>query len=643
MMETKSSLLKLAKKTLKRHELDSMKLKTLAKQVVEAWHKKAEENVAADDNDNKLQAKLVQQWISESSTFAVEGKLVRLSSKKRKQSKDGKAEEGGEENDSKKLKSSESSPSLADTSSSPLMTVAQTWRQEHRIVIKSSTDDEQGREETARLNRHAVYFPWTSFDDCKAMEQVLIRYCTDDKKFQKPSPIQSQCWPLMCCNMLNTNSNGSKNETNQRHDVVGIAETGSGKTLAFALPILSSMYRSDKSSKRQSFNRSKPRLLVLCPTRELAMQTQAVLDEFCPLVQLQSVVIYGGVPKSTQKAALRQQVDAIVATPGRLKDLIQDGSCDLSQVQYIVLDEADRMLECGFEEEVRSILSNCPEKSERQTCMFSATWPAVIQKIAMEYMVQPVRVYVGFAPITQTGNSSSSNENGVDHHDMIMDDSLSANKRVKQIVEVVEDRQREDRLRQLLRQHQSNSGKTNKNKDGDKQDRILVFCLYKKEAERLEITLKRGGYNCSSIHGNKNQAARTQALSQFKDGSVPLLVATDVAARGLDIPDVQLVINFTFPLTIEDYVHRIGRTGRQGKTGIAHTFFQPTDKGHAGELQAVLRQAGQEIPEALAKFGSTIKRKEHKLYGNFGPKGAAAGEPMKKATKITFNYSDDEN
>jgi ATP-dependent RNA helicase DBP3 len=376
------------------------------------------------------------------------------------------------------------------------------------------------------------------------------------------------------------------------------------------------------------------------------MQTQAVLDEFCPLVHLQSVVIYGGVPKSTQKAALRQQVDAIVATPGRLQDLIQDGSIDLSQVEYVVLDEADRMLECGFEEEVRNILSNCPDKSQRQTCMFSATWPAVIQKIAMEYMIHPVRVYVGFAPITQSGKDdggSGDNASDVHHHDMVLDDSLSANKRVQQIIEVVEDRQREERLRQLLRQYQSNSGKTNKNKSGDNMDRILVFCLYKKEAERLEITLQRGGWNCSSIHGNKNQAARTQALSQFKDGSVPLLVATDVAARGLDIPDVQLVVNFTFPLTIEDYVHRIGRTGRQGKTGVAHTFFQPTDKGHAGELQAVLRQAGQAIPEALAKFGSTIKRKEHKLYGNFGPKGGAAGEPMKKATKITFNYSDDEN
>ena len=159
--------------------------------------------------------------------------------------------------------------------------------------------------------------------------------------------------------------------------------------------------------------------------------------------------------------------------------------------------------------------------------------------------------------------------------------------------------------------------------------------MYKKEAERLEQSLKRDGWNCNSIHGNKNQQARTAALAQFKDGTCPLLVATDVAARGLDIPHVETVINFTFPLTIEDYVHRIGRTGRAGRPGVSITFFQPTDKAHAGALQQVMRQVGQPVPEELAKFGSTIKKKEHKLYGNFGPKDAGTA---KKATKITFNY-----
>ncbi|GMI29379.1 hypothetical protein TeGR_g9402, partial [Tetraparma gracilis] len=189
------------------------------------------------------------------------------------------------------------------------------------------------------------------------------------------------------------------------------------------------------------------------------------------------------------------------------------------------------------------------------------------------------------------------------------------------IVEVIDDRAREEKLKVLLNKYH-----------GKRNNRVLVFGLYKKECSRLEQQLSRAGWKCNSIHGDKTQEMRTKALQDFKDNTCPLLIATDVAARGLDIPDVECVINYTFPLTIEDYVHRIGRTGRAGKSGVSHTFFQPDDKSHAGELQQVMRQAGQEPPKALMDFGSTIKKKEHKLYGNFGPKGG----PMKKATKITF-------
>ena len=277
----------------------------------------------------------------------------------------------------------------------------------------------------------------------------------------------------------------------------------------------------------------------------------------------------------------------------------------------------------GFEEDVRFIISEClPKTKGRQTAMFSATWPAAIQKIALEYMTNPIRVYVGFEAIV-----GSNGENA-------MDDSLSANKRVTQNVEVIDDRARESRLRQLLNKHASKNKKSETN-------RILIFALYKKEAARLETNLKRDGWAgfVNSIHGDKAQDARTRALEAFKNGSCPLLVATDVAARGLDIPNVEVVINYTFPLTIEDYVHRIGRTGRAGKTGISYTFFQPSDKSHAGELQQVIKQAGQSVPDELMKFGSTIKKKEHKLYGNFGPSG---GMPMKKAVKITFDSDDGE-
>jgi len=284
-------------------------------------------------------------------------------------------------------------------------------------------------------------------------------------------------------------------------------------------------------------------------------------------------------------------------------------------VGFLVLDEADRMLDMGFEEEVRYIIGQCKSNNNgRQTAMFSATWPTAIQEVASTYMNDPVRVYVGFESISADGK-------------MEVDDSLSANKRVSQTVEVIEDRERGYRLKSLLNEHH----KKQKN-------RVLVFALYKKEAARIEGELKRQGWNVGSIHGDKTQEARTSALAAFKDCTCPLLVATDVAARGLDIPDVELVINYTFPLTIEDYVHRIGRTGRAGKLGMSYTFFQPGDKSHAGELQQVMRQAGQEVPEKLLAFGSTIKKKEHKLYGAFGPKGGVT----KKAVKITFDNSDDE-
>lgn len=252
-------------------------------------------------------------------------------------------------------------------------------------------------------------------------------------------------------------------------------------------------------------------MLVLSPTRELAMQSDEVLREFGAVVGLKSLVVYGGVPKHTQIAELKRGVDCLVATPGRLKDLMQEGSCKLSDIEYLVLDEADRMLDMGFEEEVRRIVSECKSREKgRQTAMFSATWPAAIQKIAMDYMVDPVRVYVGFESIVGSNDGSG-----------MVDDSLSANKRVTQNVEVVEDRARESRLRQILQKVHSK-----------RNNRVLVFALYKKEAERLENSLRRDGWNCCSIHGNKTQQARTAALSEFKDGTCPLLIATDVAARG---------------------------------------------------------------------------------------------------------------
>jgi ATP-dependent RNA helicase DBP3 len=585
-----------------------MKIKHLTKSVLEKTE---------SDDDVPSCKKTVSKWIKESDVFEVNGKVVSLKSKKRKSVEDGNdGSDNGSSSDKKaakkaakkvkkeKRKSSSSIDAPPASSSGGGTTDIEKWRKEHKIVLKDSRNDATGAERTKSLARDEAYHPYETFDAPACVENInaaLIRQCTEVNGFSKPSPIQAQCWPIQ---LTYCDSKG------RHHDVVGIAETGSGKTLAFSMPALSTMAKNKSMSGKRGRS---PRMLVLAPTRELAMQSQKVLEEFGKVVDLTSTVIYGGVPKPAQKDVLRKGVDCIVCTPGRLKDLINEGSCDLSQIAHLVLDEADRMLDMGFEEDVRYIIAQCQDKSKRQTAMFSATWPAAIQQLAMEFMIDPICIYVGFESIV-----GSNGENAVD-------DSLSANKRVSQTVEVIEDRAREPRLRELLKKY--TSGKR-------RNDRVLVFALYKKEAARLERTLNTWGFGCASIHGDKTQDARNRALSEFKDGSCPILVATDVAARGLDIPDVEVVLNYTFPLTIEDYVHRIGRTGRAGKSGISYTFFQPGDKSHAGELQQVMRQAGQAVPDELMKFGSTIKKKEHKLYGNFGPKG---GGPMKKAVKITFD------
>ena len=292
--------------------------------------------------------------------------------------------------------------------------------------------------------------------------------------------------------------------------------------------------------------------------------------------------------------------DIIVSTPGRLLDLVEEGHCDLSEVSYLVLDEADRMLDLGFEKDIKRIINMT--KKGHQTLMYSATWPVSIKQIAAEYLSAPVKVTIGSS-------------------------ELSASDTIKQVVEVIEPMARDRRLCDLLQKYNPGS-----------KDRAIVFVLYKKEAVRVSRFMTQRGWDNGAIHGDRSQHEREAAIDAFRKGTCRILVATDVAARGLDIPDVQLVLNYSFPLTTEDYVHRIGRTGRAGKTGLAHTFFTIADKARAGELQNVLRKAGVEIPPALLKFGSTVKKKLHPVYGAYGPKD---GEDMKKATKITFDEDSD--
>ncbi|KAG9979997.1 ATP-dependent RNA helicase DBP3, partial [Aureobasidium melanogenum] len=261
----------------------------------------------------------------------------------------------------------------------------------------------------------------------------------------------------------------------------------------------------------------------------------------------------------------------------------------------------DRMLDKGFEEEVRKILGSCAPTG-RQTLMFTATWPPSVRELAATFMKKPVRINIG------------ENTTG----------ELRANTRIVQEVEVMDPYDKNDRLIALLKKYQS--GK-------NKEDRILVFCLYKKEATRIEGFIRSKGFNVGGIHGDLSQDQRQRSLDAFKAGKVPLLVATDVAARGLDIPAVEVVINVTFPLTVEDYVHRIGRTGRAGQDGRAITFFTDHEKGLAGALINVLKGANQPVPESLMKFGTTVKKKTHDAYGAF----YRDPSEMKAATKVTFD------
>jgi ATP-dependent RNA helicase DBP3 len=342
--------------------------------------------------------------------------------------------------------------------------------------------------------------PLTSFKYLPVTEDQRAPF----KNFTTPTPIQAGAWPHLFA----------------FKDVIGVAETGSGKTLAFGVPTVSRL--STQSAKE----RKSIKACIVSPTRELACQIHDELAKLSKPYNIKIAVVYGGVPKDAQRVQLNG-ANIVVATPGRLNDYIQEGSIDLSKVEHMILDEADRMLDKGFEQEIRKIISTTPTTG-KQTVMFTATWPPSVRDLAATFMKNPVKVAVGDNP---TGE-------------------LRANVRITQEVEVMEQHDKQNRLIELLKQYQSGKNKS---------DRILVFCLYKKEATRIEEFIARRGFKVGGIHGDLPQHKRTESLDAFKRGDVPILVATDVAARGLDIPNVKLVINVTFPLTAEDYVHRIGR------------------------------------------------------------------------------------
>ncbi|GAY35582.1 hypothetical protein CUMW_017180 [Citrus unshiu] len=352
--------------------------------------------------------------------------------------------------------------------------------------------------------------------------------------FSSPTPIQAQTWPIAL----------------QGRDIVAIAKTGSGKTLGYLIPAFILL--------RQLHNnpRNGPTVLVLAPTRELATQIQDEANKFGRSSRLSCTCLYGGAPKGPQLRELDQGADIVVATPGRLNDILEMKKIDFGQVSLLVLDEADRMLDMGFEPQIRKIVNEMPP--HRQTLMYTATWPKDVRKIASDLLVNPVQVNIGNV------------------------DELAANKAITQHVEVVPQMEKERRLQQILRAQERGS-------------RVIIFCSTKRLCDQLARSIGRN-FGAIAIHGDKSQGERDWVLNQFRSGKSPILVATDVAARGLDIKDIRVVINYDFPNGVEDYVHRIGRTGRAGATGVAYTFFSEQDSKYATDLVKVLEGANQHVP-----------------------------------------------
>lgn len=390
--------------------------------------------------------------------------------------------------------------------------------------------------------------------------------------YSKPTSIQTQAIPSIMSG----------------RDVIGVAKTGSGKTIAFLLP----MFRHIKDQ-RPIDHLDGPVGLVMTPTRELATQIHKECKPFLKALNLRAVCAYGGAPIKDQIADLKRGAEIIVCTPGRIIDLLAANSgrvTNLRRVTYVVLDEADRMFDMGFEPQVMKILANI--RPDRQTVLFSATFPRQMEALARKTLVKPVEIVVG-------GRSVVAPE-------------------ITQIVEVRPEDTKFIRLLELL----GNLYQEEKNED----DRALIFVDRQESADGLLKDLMRKGYPCMSIHGGKDQIDRDSTIDDFKAGVVPIMIATSVAARGLDVKQLKLVVNYDAPNHLEDYVHRAGRTGRAGNTGTAVTFVTPEQERYSLDIAKALRQSGQEVPEALQSlvdaFIEKVKSGKEKVSGSgFGGKG----------------------
>tara|TARA_B110001452_G_scaffold190888_1_gene161070 strand:- start:313 stop:2157 length:1845 start_codon:yes stop_codon:yes gene_type:complete len=385
------------------------------------------------------------------------------------------------------------------------------------------------------------------------------------ERYAEPTPIQAQSWPVLMAG----------------GDLVAVAKTGSGKTLGFVLPVLQSLSAASAAASAVAGDPPSVRALVLAPTRELAIQIQEQSELFCALVGLRSACVYGGgVPAREQATQLRKTQPALlVATPGRLVDLLGQKALSLRGCAHLILDEADRMLDMGFAPQLKQIVAALPSSAQRQTAMFTATWPKSVRQLA-QTMLRGAGDGSAAAAAVTTQVFIGTNA----------DAELEANTSVKQVFVHATDDVKEAKLYKLLCELAEGS-------------RVICFANTKRRVDHLEKAFWKDGFGSCSVHGDKQQAEREAALRKFTSDECPLMFATDVAARGIDIKGVSHVVNFDMAKDVESYVHRIGRTGRAGATGTSITFWNPDyDKECAPALAKIAREAGQEVPEWLSKF-----------------------------------------
>ncbi|XP_057595930.1 probable ATP-dependent RNA helicase DDX43 [Hippopotamus amphibius kiboko] len=442
----------------------------------------------------------------------------------------------------------------SETTSSMSQDQVDNWRKENYNITCDDLKDGKKR---------PLPNPTCDFEDAFHCYPEVMRNL-QKAGFHKPTPIQSQAWPIIL----------------QGVDLIGVAQTGTGKTLSYLMP---GFIHIDS----QPVARNGPGMLVLTPTRELALQVEAECCKYS-YKGLKSVCIYGGGNRDGQIRDLSKGVDIIIATPGRLHDLQMSNFVYLRSVTYLVLDEADKMLDMGFEPQIMKILLDV--RPDRQTVMTSATWPYAVRRLAQSYLKEPMIVYVGTLDLVAVST-------------------------VKQNIIVTTEDEKRSHIQAFI---ESMSPK----------DKVIIFVSRKAVADHLSSDLGIQHISVESLHGNREQSDRERALKNFKTGKVRILIATDLASRGLDVQDVTHVYNYDFPRNIEEYVHRVGRTGRAGRSGISITLITRNDWKIASELINILERANQSVPEDLVvmaeryKANKLKKEMENKL-------GRPQGKPKK--------------